>query len=123
MNCKVANNDVDEMIKKINESPESLVAEYRTEITKKKFQIMLFNIIVRSVENVFESNFRTKEIAEKTGLSYTTVSDLRTGVRDLQTTSVEKFEKLYKFSILNDLNENFNELDSIIEQIKANKLE
>lgn len=67
---------------------------------------MIFhNEIIKSIQNVFESTFATKVISDKTGISYTTVNELRNNKRDIYSTSVENCYALYSFAVAHKLNQ------------------
>lgn len=67
--------------------------------------MLFYNEIIKSIKNVFESNFSSKVISEETGLSYTTVNELRNEKRDLYSTSAENCSALYSFAIAHKLNQ------------------
>lgn len=69
---------------------------------------MLFlNEIIKSIENVFESDFSTQMISDETRIPYTSISELRNKKRDLLNTNVKNCYKLYEFSVEHKLNQEF----------------
>jgi hypothetical protein len=60
-----------------------------------------------TILNVFHSKFTSKEISEETGISYTTIVDLRSLKRNLDTTNFKNIESLYLFGAKHNLSYNF----------------
>ncbi|KGL43636.1 hypothetical protein [Listeria newyorkensis] len=63
--------------------------------------------IIKSIYNVFTSDFSTTAISESCEISYTTVSELRRNKRELSNTSIEICNSLYRFAKQNQLDEQF----------------
>ena len=54
--------------------------------------------IKKSVLNLLKSSFSSKEISELSDISYTTISELRNGKRNLDSTSFQIIQSLYRIA-------------------------
>lgn len=54
--------------------------------------------IKKSVQNLLKSSLSSKEISELTDISYTTISELRNGKRNLDSTSFQIIQSLYRIA-------------------------
>lgn len=75
-----------------------------------------YNEMIQSIQNLFASNIRAKEISDKCGISYTTVSELKNNKREIHKSNLEICYSLYQFAKENKLDQKY--LDS--ENMKGN---
>lgn len=63
--------------------------------------------LTKSIENVLNSDFSSKELSEFCNVSYTTINELRSGKRDINNSGLHLCLKLYRFALNNNLADSF----------------
>lgn len=63
--------------------------------------------IKKSISNVLQSSYTSKEISDFCDISFTTISELRTGKRDLNKINFSFCQSLYKFAVSHNINQEY----------------